>query len=174
MVNFWGGVYKSFLLPGPGEYTVNIARNHSLNTICSAILIDRVSGPPTALDRMNLPWMADVRYEPPVVSEMDRGASFGPNNSVWTQAMESFNLAEDSIAQRRSRLSFYRFGVANGAPPALLENWRWRLDLWDAEERQEFESVMSGAWARMQEFNPSLRDPHWRPYSPGIADDDVN
>lgn len=39
--DFLGGVYKRFLLAGPGRYRVRIQRAYSHNTICSGIFFDR-------------------------------------------------------------------------------------------------------------------------------------
>jgi len=46
---------------------------------------------------------------------------------------------------------------------------RWHLHLWTADDRRDFSTTMASAWSRMQELNPFLRDPHWRPYSPGTS-----
>ena len=43
--DFWSGVYKRFLLRGPGWYTIKIDRNHSFNTICSSVMLDRLESP---------------------------------------------------------------------------------------------------------------------------------
>lgn len=41
--DFWGGVYKQFLIR-EGEYTIKIGRNYSFNTILSGIFLDKVAG----------------------------------------------------------------------------------------------------------------------------------
>ena len=51
--DFRSGVYKGFYVNGPGTYTIKISRNHSFNTICSAVMIDPVGAlqplvPPSA------------------------------------------------------------------------------------------------------------------------------
>jgi hypothetical protein len=38
--NFWGGVWKRFLVRGPVTLTVEIGRNHSFNTILPAVMLD--------------------------------------------------------------------------------------------------------------------------------------
>lgn len=40
--NFWGGVYKRFLLKGNRIYVVEIDRNYSFNTTVSGVFLDRV------------------------------------------------------------------------------------------------------------------------------------
>jgi outer membrane protein assembly factor BamB len=58
MLHFWGGVYKRVAVKGPGRITIQICRNHSFNTLLSAIMLDHITkdqeleglGPGTALD----------------------------------------------------------------------------------------------------------------------------
>ena len=38
--NFFGGVYKRFLVRGPSDLTIKVARNHSFNTTLSAVMLD--------------------------------------------------------------------------------------------------------------------------------------
>jgi len=38
--DFWGGVYKRFLVQGPCTISIRVGRNHSFNTILSAIFVD--------------------------------------------------------------------------------------------------------------------------------------
>src|SRR5208337_4454976 len=42
--DFWGGVYKTFIVQGPATYAVKIARNDSFNTICSAVMVTQLVG----------------------------------------------------------------------------------------------------------------------------------
>ena len=42
VANFWGGVYKTFLIKG-GNYYIKIGRNGSLNTIISGVFIDKLN-----------------------------------------------------------------------------------------------------------------------------------
>lgn len=63
--NFWGGVYKSFVVRGPSKYWVKLARNYSKNTIISAVLMDKLKGPVNIRDAWPLGWMGGVHYDPP-------------------------------------------------------------------------------------------------------------
>ncbi len=40
--DFWGGVYKRFLVRGPTKLTVQINRNDSFNTMLSGVMLDLV------------------------------------------------------------------------------------------------------------------------------------
>jgi len=52
---FWGGVYQSFAVCGPAKFYLKIARSNSFNTIVSAILLDKIYGPPTSWEIKNIP-----------------------------------------------------------------------------------------------------------------------
>ncbi len=40
--DFWGGVYKRFLVRGPTKLTIEVNRNHSFNTILAGVMLDLV------------------------------------------------------------------------------------------------------------------------------------
>lgn len=44
--DFWGGVYKRFLVRGPQTLTVQVGRNYSFNTILAGVFLDKVSEEP--------------------------------------------------------------------------------------------------------------------------------
>jgi hypothetical protein len=44
--NFWGGVWKKFLVRGPQELTIEVNRNNSFNTILPAVTLDLVDEKP--------------------------------------------------------------------------------------------------------------------------------
>jgi len=61
----WGGVYKSFVVRGPSKYLIKIGKNNSLNTLVSAVFIDKLRGPATMQEGWPLAWMGAVHYDPP-------------------------------------------------------------------------------------------------------------
>jgi hypothetical protein len=81
--DFCGGVYKQFLVNGPGKYHVRIARNNSLNTMVSAVLIDRLAGAPGEAESQPLAWMVGLRYEPP---DPNNAMGQGPQASTSSDA----------------------------------------------------------------------------------------
>lgn len=44
--DFWGGVYKRYLVQGPRTLTIHVSRNHSFNTILPAVMLDLVDEKP--------------------------------------------------------------------------------------------------------------------------------
>ena len=55
VADFWGGVYKQFIVSGPGNYWIRIARNHSHATRLNGIFVDKLAGPLDAADAAPLP-----------------------------------------------------------------------------------------------------------------------
>jgi hypothetical protein len=56
--DFWGGVYKQFLLKGEGYYFVKIDRNYCFNTILSAVIVERLQGKPTHEETIGIPFVS--------------------------------------------------------------------------------------------------------------------
>jgi len=46
VVNFWGGVWKRFMVRGPMKLTIRVARNYSVNTILQAAMLDPLAEHP--------------------------------------------------------------------------------------------------------------------------------
>ena len=44
--DFWGGVWKRFLVQGPAQLTIHLARNDSFNTILAGVMLDLVDEEP--------------------------------------------------------------------------------------------------------------------------------
>jgi sugar lactone lactonase YvrE len=183
--DFWGGVYKQFVVMNPGKYWLRIGRNNSFNTMVSAVLVDRLAGPRTFLDDKPLPWMGGLRYDPPEpgqVSPAPSGASqaaHGPSRGsvtaqlardTWAVLDGKWNEQETAAVQEVNRLFAYRAARADGAADSTLKNWRWHLRLWTASDREVFRDNMAQAWRKMQESNPHLRLKESRPYSPQTVD----
>lgn len=61
--DFWGGVYKQFIVTGPGQFWLKVGRNNSFNTILYGVFADKISGPETVYEFRRDVWLGDVRYE---------------------------------------------------------------------------------------------------------------
>jgi hypothetical protein len=143
--DFWGGVYKQFLLCGPAKFVVKIGRNGSFGTRLQGIFLDRVTGqPPDNPGR--LPGFDTVRYEMP-----DEPAGY-PASGLATWASDMWNGLDQSIGVRGAiplempmHIWCYRAAIAGEAPAALLERWRWEIGLWNADDRKKFDEAMKAA-----------------------------
>jgi hypothetical protein len=149
--DFWGGVYKRFAVQGPGTFDFRVARNHSFNTILSAVFIDRVSRPTDKYAQLPLPWMGGARYERPTPRMSAGGADVElvQMAALWEQ-MNASQLATPlrMAARRAARIQLYRAAMEYGAPEELLAAWRWDLKLWTAQDRAGFCAAMNLAWER--------------------------
>ncbi|HTV49083.1 MAG TPA: two-component regulator propeller domain-containing protein [Phycisphaerae bacterium] len=156
--NFYGGVYEQFLIAQPGWYVFVIHRNSSFNTICSAVLIDRLIGPETALDAMPLSWLGDEHFAPPEVSYSSvNDATVGVEALRLWSALDVAWTSSDAIGlQMPDRILAYRTALADKFSDSILTNWRWKLNIWTPSDRQEFAAVMARGWQEMLKIDPSL------------------
>lgn len=63
--DFWGGVYKSFLVQGPGDYLFAVRKNNTFNTVLQGVFIDKLDGAPTGYEARRDVWLGQVRYDAP-------------------------------------------------------------------------------------------------------------
>ena len=167
--DFWGGVYKTFVVQGAGDYFFRIRKNNSFNTIVQAVLIDKTAGPPTAAEGVRDVWMGRVRYEAPqgeVLADLETSALnsvASPQKPLLQAAFALWKAAETSgeaTLQHQNRLLCYRAvhasGADNAAIRALLRAWRWTFPLWPQEDRQEFDEVAAQGWQSVTSINPRL------------------
>jgi len=151
--DFWGGVYKSFLVRGPHPYYLRVARNNSLNTICSAVFIDKMLPIPRQEDDMQTLFLGGVRYDPsaaPMTKES--AASVTASLDLWRGLDTS-----PSPMQMSFRLMAFRNATRAGVSPTLLANWRWHLNLWQDSDRAEFARAMTAAHTSLLQLQPQLK-----------------
>jgi hypothetical protein len=172
--DFWGGVHKSFLLQGPGDYYFVMRKNNSFNTIVQSVKIDKLNGPPTSHEARRDVWLGGVRYEPPT-SEALASYRIAALNAVapehkerlrgaidlWKALDDSYDRAGIEVLQGPLRVLCYRTVQETvgdkEAGVTLLQSWRWTLPLWPEEDRKEFEETMKNAWDTLLKKNPKLR-----------------
>jgi hypothetical protein len=160
--DFWGGVYTRFLVTGPAYYYFKIERNGSINSICSAVFIDRISGPAGPFDQLALPWMARTRYDPPSSTPGASGASPQLNAAVelWSETERHRSNAAPIPSDIATWRLGYRAAVAADAPSNLLANWRWGLPLWTSDDRELFNETMNRAWKAHVRINSAAKVAH--------------
>ncbi len=154
--DFFGGVYKQFAVTGPGAFDFAIRRNYGYNTICSAVFIDRLSGPATSLDNAAPLILEGPAYEPP-------SANFAPTDIQSEQAVAAFGLwtrldsaqANPAIQQLDFPARVLAYRALNPASP-LAENWRWSLRLWTPGDRAHFQTAMADVWQYQMVNYPEL------------------
>jgi hypothetical protein len=149
--DFWGGVYKNFVVRGPGQYLINIDKDGSFNTIISAVMIDKVAGEATWQDNVALPFLYGVRCDPPapdIPGDADRSENARTIRAAWALWQE-LDRAYDKPAswplQRAARLLAYRSAVRAGGSPNLQAYMRWKLCVWTSEDYAAFDRAMAAA-----------------------------
>ncbi|MDR2440051.1 MAG: hypothetical protein LBE12_11885 [Planctomycetaceae bacterium] len=165
--DFWGGVYKQFLLPR-GFYYVKIRRNYSYNTIVSAVIVERLMGKPTHDESLVIPFVS--MYLP-------KGNRYGnippafPNNldtsetwriiSFWNKLDYTYDKVGGMAIQRKRRIAICQ--TANEMLKhdekikPIVESLKWQLNQWDDEQRKEWLEAMKTAFKNFYDDDPDLR-----------------
>ena len=159
---FYGGVYKRFIVKGPADYHVRISRNHGSMADLSGVFIDRLTGGEgnPALARAGLSWLGGTPYNPPAAKDLPAE----PWADLWRALDEAQASPDAAPFQTAYRIMALRAALAKNATAAAQGHMRWRIPIWTAADREEFDKVMADAWAAMLKANPELKRD--RPNSP--------
>ena len=154
--DFWGGVYKSFIVTGAGQYHLKIGRNYSYNTMCNAVFVDRLVGPGwKGVDNSWLPFMEHTKYDAPKVPPADpsqESPELLKARELWA-ALDNAYAVKDGVAmQDEFRLAAYQTALAANAPTNLLANWRWKMPWWTPTDRQEQHEILKTAYDKRTEM----------------------
>lgn len=143
VTDFWGGVYKQFLVCGPASYVVRIGRNRSFVTKLQAVFLDPMTPPDV---EPPLPGFDAAPYVPP-----DEPENYHPTPltdaavNLWTQLDDALSLRGAIPLQMPFRIWCYRAAIAGQAPAEILERWRWQISIWTPEDRKKFDDAMKAA-----------------------------
>jgi len=154
--DFYGGVYKEFIINGPAHYLVRIARNRSFVTKLQGVFLDRLSGPAPE-NKKALPGFDKVEYNAPALENFTPPAEkplFTAAYDLWSKMDEIFDKRGVIGLQIPLRVWAYRAAAADGAPVPLLTSWRWQFAYWTPEDRAGFKEAM----ARAFEVSPAAKD----------------
>ena len=177
--NFRGGVYPQFVVRGPAQFLIRVGKNNSLNTICSGLFVDNLTGPAYPEDARPMLAMGDVQCQaPPPTLYLAGSPVTSPGlGSQTLQTARGLWAALDAGAGQRGALGLqepyrvfaYRAVSADSMawirefpqPPPdkrvdsslLLGNWRWNLHLWDDQARINFRLAMTEAFQQHQQIN---------------------
>jgi hypothetical protein len=154
--DFWGGVYKSFIVTGAGKYHFKIGRNHSFNTMCNAVFVDRLVGPGyVGVDDSWLPYMEHTMYNAPTLPSADP-AHETPEllkaRELWAALDTAYAVPNGVAMQDEFRLAAYQAALAANAPTNLLANWRWKMAWWTPEDRKEQHEILKTAYDKRTEM----------------------
>jgi hypothetical protein len=165
--NFWGGVYKEFLLP-KGMYYVKIRRNYSFNTIVSAVIVDRLQGKKTSIIESMIPYvthfvsaknpyqLCPLPFPKHIDSKTGRLIV-----DTWNNLDNVYNRKDGIRLQREMRINLYRKTnlLANEDENLSQINKviKWRLNQWDTEQRKEWLESMKEAFKNFYDNNEWLQ-----------------
>jgi hypothetical protein len=148
--DFWGGVYKQFLICGPGKFVVKIGRNRSFVTKVQGVFLDRVTGQPPDNPGL-LPGFDVTHYQMPDETPLDAPTPLTKAaNDLWNELDQSLGMRGAIPLQIPFHLWCYRAAIASNAPAPLLERWRWEIGLWTDDDRKKFDDAMKAAHAAAQ------------------------
>ena len=163
VVNFWGGVWKRFLVRGPMKLAVRVAKNYSFNTILQAAMLDPLAERPAPYYYGHRAWQIHERkraefrtrlaaaWRSQQLPDAPSPTAEGAGLATARQIMQILNLlehrapAEWAASQRFAYLSVLRWCVARtGDLPKdrqavkIAEKCYYHLNLfrrWEAMEK---------------------------------------
>ena len=164
--DFWGGVYKQFVVSGPANYMVKIDRSYGYNTILSSVMIDQLYGEPTLYVKENwgVPLMEPITYNAPAFPEENVTEDMELLKSLWHKLDHAQGFHGSLKNQRKHRIGLLQMAssIAEAAPEdqsasTLAKSLKWRLNQWDEEQRLEWKDTVQLAWQTFYDSNESLR-----------------
>jgi hypothetical protein len=166
--NFWGGVYKEFILP-KGMYYVKIRRNYSFNTIMSAVILKQIQGKMEFNESFFiqyvtpcLPMNHPYRRLPLPFPEYCESQIGRLIIDTWNKLEEIYNKKGGIAQQQELKLNLYRKAQSLANEDEQLKqinkSIKWRLNQWDAEQRREWRETMEKAVKKLHEEYEQIRE----------------
>lgn len=143
IMQFWGGMYCSFVLHGPANYQVRLKRNYGYWMTVAGMFLDRLSGPKGFAGWTNLDGLPITNYRP-VPYKITPTIAASAAWKLWRLSNRQASYSKrDLPAQWPARVLAYRYAQAHHFPPALLARWRWWLNIWLPADRAAFNQAMT-------------------------------
>ncbi len=184
-VNYFSGsgVYKSFLVSGPGNYYVRVARNHSFNTIVNGIFISCLAYPDR--NKWNTTTSSGRNYNFSLLKDF-LDAPY-PYNFSWISNPSPFLSKEympvsvniRTIAAYRQYMIDCLQSLSNkkeqtATDRELISHIKWCLNLYEKENEKKFDDYLMDLWNIRQEHYPCFRSVEWAKYSPNVIPFSIN
>lgn len=160
------GVYKSFVVNGPGVYYFRICKNYSFNTILNGVFIER--GDKNHIDnkwanRGHLHFFGAGPARP----QLDATPAAHVQSILDTRYLCRLNSPYAAACFHQYHVYQYRRALEDGNS-GLCALLRWSLDEWTSGDRHEFISTMQNSWNRKQELSPAYRSALFMPNAPNV------
>ena len=141
--DFWGGVYKRFLVRGPTKLTIQVNRNHSFNTILPGVMLDLVDELPPPYYRTRQEWEQQqagksAQTNPPAFIPAGSAAEAAQRLATALAGMPFKNETWWAENRRRIHLPLLRWQQAEAGQtnsPALATSY-YQLNLFADWEKQ--------------------------------------
>jgi hypothetical protein len=171
--DFWGGVYKTFVVQGPGDFYVRIARHGSFNAIISGVFADKLHEPvddDKDQGYTTILTFGSVRYAPPDVRQItpETHPAIAEPLRLWNVAQDICTYHRGVDVFSRAQAMAYRASI-HQTTQELSENWRWHLHLWSEQDRQLFRDTMTQSWTACQDKFVCYRSAEFFQYSPNVV-----
>jgi hypothetical protein len=151
VVDFSGGVYKSFIVRGPAKYDVVVRRNASLNATVAGVFVDKINGKPSRFDKMPMVFMGNLKHGIPEINWELLG-----DNPILKKAVFAEDGARVSgyLDETGRAVGIFTLRIVNDREAnAIKANLRERLHLWGDGERRDARSFYEAAWHAHQKLN---------------------
>ncbi len=154
--DFWNGFYTSFIIRGPSKYYVRVGKNGSKNTLVAGVLIDKMIGPVSPFDRLPIPFMGIIYYDPPNLEAKHQPASANNPSMLAARSLwAALGAAQTSIGDANVITPYRTFALrtaqASGGSDPLLKNWRWNLNVWVGDDHETFLHFMHAAYGTLRD-----------------------
>jgi hypothetical protein len=167
--DFWGGVYKSFHVRGPGVWWLKIGKDNSYNTILPAVFIDRINAPVVYSDSVRLAMMGKVSYDaPPAIPPAPTDGLPTPlfdarileQAQSWEWKLKG-SAGRDAAGTEAARVLALRALAdipPDKVPLSVVARWRWHARQWTTTDRQEWREAITAGRDSFVEANPHIKD----------------
>lgn len=157
VTNFYHGVYKQFLVAGPGTYFIKVDRNYSNVGKLSAVFFDRIAGAPPAGEPKGIPLLQENDIEPPAFQakgDLNEHVALRAAFNVWTGLDEAWGRQEAAVLQKPYRLMALRLATSYDANGDWLANWRFVLPRMTPADHTSFVETMVRVRLKLNGQNP--------------------
>lgn len=155
---FYGGVYKSFLVNSPTngtEYIIHIDRNHGINTIVSGIFIDKLPEKGRPMPWRQTAWLGHMIYRPPRWKLPETASlELTMADIIWHTLETNTQSPLYRKLRRRTGLALCRALKDTPAAEPLLENIRWQLAIYPKDHHTQFNAFMKEGSRRAKMLSP--------------------
>lgn len=170
-----GGVYKNFILNGQGCYYIRLVRNYSTCATVNGVFLSSLDEAKKAWTRYRNKGKVSTTYGlktpgPPPLSKADLRQLPQTLLMRWS---ESLDMGKQGLAaiynSRHQGIGAYRrLSLLKGLED-LKANWRWRLRIWEDDDKKDFTKQMADAWESLQDCFAFYRSHEWSHYASGTT-----